>query len=451
MLVLSLKKKLKGDSKTVAVNATVGMVVKGSSILIGLFTTPSYMRYFSDNAVLGVWYSMLSVLTWIMYFDMGIGNGLRNKLVGCISNKDYEKGKRYISSAYIFLIAVAFAVGIGLCVLNLLVDWNKFFNISEDSIDKKLLSSAVIILLLGILIQFVLRIITSIMYALQKSFVTNLLAVITNGCQLIFVVFCNRTGNNNNLILLAIIHILAVNIPLLIVTITVFATKLKQMRPSFKSFDLELAKETFLLGSKFLVLQILAMLLSASYITYLINRLISAESVVEYNIYYKIYSQFYTVFGIIMAPVWSAVTKAMVEKNYAWIRKVVKTYSAIIVLIFISQFLLFPIMQKFFNIWLGDKSITVDYRIMFIFTINTGVLIAYLFLSQLSNGLNELTIQFRNMILATVLLTLLAVSFSYFLNHYIAVIIAQTLALIPYILIQMLWLRKRLKDEKITY
>lgn len=441
------KKKLHGDSRTVALNAVGGMIVKGSSILIGLFTTPAYMRFFDNNAVLGAWYSMLSVLTWIMYFDMGIGNGLRNKLVGCISNNDYDKGKRYISSAYIFLVVVAFFVGLVLCILNQIVDWNRFFNVSVESINKDELSFAVIILLLGILIQFVLRIITSIMYALQKSFITNLLAVITNGLQLIFVISCNRTGNNNNLVLLSVIHILAVNVPLFMVTLIIFATKLKRMRPALKFFDMELAKETFLLGSKFLVLQILAMLLSASYITYLINRLISAESVVEYNIYYKIYSQFYTVFGIIMAPIWSAVTKAMVEKNYSWIRKIVKTYSGIIGVIFLSQFMLFPIMQTFFNVWLREKAIPVDYRIMLIFTINTGVLISYLFLSQLSNGLNELTIQFRNMILAAVLLTVFAFVFSQIKKHYIVVIISQTLALIPYIVIQMFWLRNRLKEE----
>jgi O-antigen/teichoic acid export membrane protein len=445
MVVSVFNRKLHGDSKTVALNAAGGLIIKGSSILIGLFTTPAYMRYFSDNAVLGVWYSMLSVLTWIMYFDMGIGNGLRNKLVECISTKNYEKGRRYISSAYIFLVAIALIVGFVLCILNKLIDWNKFFNIDVNNISKQTLALSVVTLLLGILIQLVLRMITSIMYALQKSFVTNLLAVITNGIQLIFVSVCNRTGNNNDLVVLAVVHILTVNIPLLFVTIFVFCTTLKKMRPSFKFFDINLAKETFSLGSKFLVLQILAMLLSTSYITYLINKLISAESVVEYNIYYKIYSQFYTVFGIIMAPIWSAVTKAMVENNNIWIKKVVKTYSGIIALLFTSQFILFPILQFFFDFWLGDKTIPVDYRIMLVFTINTGVLMAYLFLSQLSNGLNELTIQFRTMILAAVLLTVFSIVLSYWFNHFIVVIIAQILALLPYIIIQMLWLRKRLK------
>lgn len=49
---------------------------------------------------------MLSVLSWISLFDIGIGNGLRNKLAENLKNYDSLKTRKYVSSAYIMLTII---------------------------------------------------------------------------------------------------------------------------------------------------------------------------------------------------------------------------------------------------------------------------------------------------------------------------------------------------------
>ena len=50
------------------------------SIIIALFATPAYMRYFDDDAILGLWFTLLSILEAMSVMDFGLGNGIRNRL-----------------------------------------------------------------------------------------------------------------------------------------------------------------------------------------------------------------------------------------------------------------------------------------------------------------------------------------------------------------------------------
>jgi O-antigen/teichoic acid export membrane protein len=54
----------------------------------------------------------------------------------------------------------------------------------------------------------------------------------------------------------------------------------------------------------------------------IISRFFSSFSVTEYNIAYKYFSVLLMVFGIIMTPIWGAVSDAMAKNDYKWIHKI---------------------------------------------------------------------------------------------------------------------------------
>jgi len=165
-------KNLEKRNLDILINVIMAFVIKGGGLFISIFTIPAYMRYFDNKILLGVWFTILSVLSWILNFDLGIGNGLRNRLVDTFVNKNYMKAKEYISSAYIIITLIAMGVALLGYIISPYINWNTFFNISEKYISTNVLLETVRIVLLGILIQFVLRIVTSILYALQHSFCT---------------------------------------------------------------------------------------------------------------------------------------------------------------------------------------------------------------------------------------------------------------------------------------
>lgn len=448
---MDIKSKIKNtdkDSKSVVLNMINTFLVKGGALIVGLLTTPAYMRFFDDNSVLGVWYTMLSVLTWVLYFDLGVGNGLRNKLVEAIAAKNEELQKKYISSAYIFLSMIALVVSVVLLIMCQFVNWNVVLNISQLDLSRKILTEAVTIVLCGILIQFVLRLISSIMYAIQKAFIPNLLSLCTNMMVLFYVLVANKIGKNNNIINLSWAYLIASVLPMLIASIYVFTTTLKNVRPNVKFYDKKCATEVFKTGVGFLVLQIAGMLIGNSFVVYLITILLNSASVVEFTIYYKIYSNVYMLFSILMTPIWSAVTKAMADNRFEWIKKMMFKLRMGLLLIFVAQFVMVPVMQIVFDIWLGDRTIVASAGIQVAFIINNGIMMLYLLTAQICNGLGEVKIQVRWMLTANVLFLLLSIVFTRIVPHYIAVVYAQSIALLPYCVIMTRWLNKRIGTSR---
>ena len=67
------------DNRRLLFNVAGNYLVKGAAMLVSLLVMPAYMRYFESQAVLGMWFTLIQLLNWIMLLDFGIGGGLRNK------------------------------------------------------------------------------------------------------------------------------------------------------------------------------------------------------------------------------------------------------------------------------------------------------------------------------------------------------------------------------------
>ena len=80
-------------NKEIFSNSFFSMLIKGLGFIISFVSMPLYISYFDNQTILGIWFTIISILTWIFTFDLGLGNGLRNMLVSTFVNKDYKKQK----------------------------------------------------------------------------------------------------------------------------------------------------------------------------------------------------------------------------------------------------------------------------------------------------------------------------------------------------------------------
>lgn len=137
--------------------------------------------------MLGVWYTLLSVLTWFLTFDLGIGNGIRNYLVKAISENNRLRMKQIISSGLAATLSVTIVLTIVGFIILSTFNINEFLNISTDIIDVKSLRKCAYLVFIALMMRFMLTTVGSIFYSLQRAAVNNFLALCVSILQFAYI------------------------------------------------------------------------------------------------------------------------------------------------------------------------------------------------------------------------------------------------------------------------
>ena len=423
------------NKKRLLTNIGSSIGVKGVSIVISFLATPAYIVYFNKSPLLGVWLTIVGMLTWIINFDLGIGNGLRNEIVNYLIKKDFKILRRYISSAYFMLILISIIFMFIGSISIYCAKWNNILNISNEYISDSTLKMVILITFLGVLFYFILKIITSILLAMEKVAVVNFLQLITNLSNLIYIMVIQENNPEIAIVKLSYFYVLSLNIPYIIISIIMYGTKLKECKPEFKYIDKKIAFNITGLGGKFFFIQIMLMLINSTN-EFFISKFYDPAYVVEYQIYYKMFYLIVTLFSLVTNPIWSNVTVAYNTGDYKWIQELrnkLNTVSYVAIMGLVFLIFIFPFISK---IWLGRNNIHYQYRFGIIFAIYSALMIMVLSETAIANGINLLRMQLIFFSLGG----LLKVPMSYFFSKigwgWESVVIINILILLPFVLAQ---------------
>lgn len=423
------------QKKNLITNISSSILVKGASIIVSFLATPAYISYFNGSPLLGIWLALVAMLTWIINFDLGIGNGLRNKIVSFLLKKDYKKIKEYISSAYIMLCIISlFFLIVGVIAISI-INWNKVFNISNDVIQNDDLKKVVITSFFGVLLYFVLKIITSILLAMEKVAIVNFLQLSTNFLNLIYILIIKEDNPKVALIKLAYFYIFSLNIPYIIATVLLFFTSLKKCRPDVKYWNKRVATQISTLGGKFFFIQVMLMIINSTN-ELIITNIYGPQYVVEYQIYYKIFYLVVTMLSLITNPIWSNVSVAYSMKNFDWIRKIRLQLKKVSYIASIGLVLLVFMFPKLSEIWLGEKNIIYNYKIGMLFAFYCIIMIKVLSETAIANGINLLKMQMIFFTIGAVLRIPIVIICSIANIQWESVVIANIIVLLPFVIAQ---------------
>ena len=156
-------------------NVLASFFLKGWSALVSLIMIPLTLQCLGAYKN-GVWLTVSSLLIWIDQMDIGLGNGLRNKLAAYMAHNEQEKARQAVSSTMAMLICIV----IPLAAVLLALVWNgdvySFLNVSVDTIPelRTALSAAVII----VCFTFVFKFVGNVYMGMQLPAVSNLLITV---------------------------------------------------------------------------------------------------------------------------------------------------------------------------------------------------------------------------------------------------------------------------------
>ena len=121
----------KGEARTVKAkkNILASLGLKGVDGVVYLLLVPATLGYLNEYEY-GIWLTLSSILMWINSFDIGLGNGMRNKLAIAMANDDKELGRCYVSTTFLMLIVLMMSVIVLGGLLEPFVDWYSILNTS---------------------------------------------------------------------------------------------------------------------------------------------------------------------------------------------------------------------------------------------------------------------------------------------------------------------------------
>ena len=337
---------------------TVAMIgIRGVSMILTLISAP-IMLHHVDRADYGVLLTLTSIVGWVGYMDVGLGNGLRNKLPEFLAKGDFHSAKKIVSSCYVTLaIYVALIIVIFLMV-SPFVDWLGVLNSpTSDAGEIRGLTNVVFI---AFCIQFLFGLINSILFAYQMPAFQSLFTFVGQFIALIALVIQVYVFDVTSVLQIGAVNSMIPPLVLFLGSIGLFRTKLEEIAPSFKLFEFKSVGSILSLGLKFFVLQMITIVLFQAN-SIIIARVVSPEAVVEYNLAFKYVSLLTMIFTIVITHVWSATTDAYVRKDFAWINKTISLSRKVcIASIFIG--VLMVLASKFvYGIWLGKGTIDINY------------------------------------------------------------------------------------------
>lgn len=364
-------------------NSAYSMFIRVAGIFISLLLVPFTLDYLNPYEY-GIWITLNSILTWINYFDIGLGNGLRNKLGHAIANKDLKLGKVYVSTTFALLFVIVLILCGVVVSINCFIDWNSILNTKEYI---QGLNQLVNIVLICMCISFILRTIGTIYMAYQQTWISSLLTFLGSFLSLIWIIYL-KAFVEPSLLNVAIAYSVSPLIIYIIAYPITFYYKYKEIKPSISHIKLEHAKALGGLGLQFFFLQIACLLIFATS-NFLISHIFSPEEVTPYSIANRYFNVVAMVFTIVLNPLWSAITDAYAKSDIGWIKvtinKMIRLWciSSIILLLMV---LVSPIIYK---IWIGN-SVIIPYSLSLSIAVYNIVFLWTNIFSAYCNGVGHL-------------------------------------------------------------
>lgn len=347
-------------SKLVKINILLGIGIKGMSILASLLLVPLTISYINSE-LYGIWLTLSSVIHWIGFFDIGFGNGLRNKLSESIALGKFKKGRIYVSTTYMVMTCIFMTVGLFSLFGAKYVNWSSLLNVSQQFND--MLVSVARILLVAFSLQMILKLIQNVLQAYQLNALASLLDALSNIFALVFIYILTLTMAPA-MSYIALVFSLSPLLVLFWASVYFYCGKFKKVAPRLGYVRYRFVKDIFNLGGEFFIIQIASLVLYQM-INILISRLCGPEQVTNYNVAYKYLSVALMVVNIILAPLWSAFTDAYVKRDIQWMKNIYRRLMKMFLLSSICIVMMVVISPWIYQLWIGDNvSIRIDVSIL---------------------------------------------------------------------------------------
>lgn len=345
---------LGGHERTVRAKKNIFalLVLKGYSVAISLALIPLTLKLL-DEYQYGVWITIFNVLSWISIFDIGIGNGLRNRFSEALAIGNFKEAKAYVSTAYFLMMGISILLIVLFLIPWFLVEWTIVFNVPEYLGQDLFFLVGVAFFLTSM--QFTIKLIGTLLTASHQPSISALIGTISNTLIFLAFLFLKPLATDS----LFVVGLVYTGIPLLVFLVAsfyFFTHQFSEFSPSIKFFNKGKVESLFSLGSQFFIIQI-AVVVIFSTDSLIITHTLSPKEVTSYNIVLRYFGIVTMTAGILMTPFWSAYTEAASKNDFNWIKLTLKKQLKLMLYVFLLVLVLLLSSKWLIPLWLQEKMV----------------------------------------------------------------------------------------------
>ncbi len=307
--------RLSGRSKTVGLFFVTSVGGRALGICCQLLQVPVAVKALGSEAF-GLWMTLTSIGTMIMFADFGMGQGAQNRLAEAFASGRKEEARELCGSVavFLFLVGLFLAAAVGLIVP--LIDFTTLFNLTDPAV-RSGAARAIAITLTLFCANIPLGLAQRLAYSRQLGWMHNIAQAL------------GGAGSLGGVLLAAHFHldladfIAAAQLPLLLsnaVLLTLQLAQLGWLDFGILRFRWGSIRELLGLGACFGIQQIhLVLLISLPQV--IISTGLGAAAVTPYNLAQRIFNLFAIIQNAFMLPIWPAYSEAKARGEFAWIQR----------------------------------------------------------------------------------------------------------------------------------
>lgn len=404
--------------------------IKCVSVSTSFILVPLTIHYLTPINY-GIWLTLYSIISWFGLLDIGLGNGLRNKFAESMALGDKAAARMYLSTAYAMLGIIMTTACLLFFIVNYFLNWGKILNV--DDAQSLELTKVTAIIFGSFCMQLVVKLISSVLLADQKTAIAGSINTICSMLSLLVVFILTKTTTGSLLYLAIAVGTINILVPLTI-SFWFYRSRYKDISPSLKCVNFKHAKKLMNIGFMFFLFQSTAIIVVATD-NIIISRLFGPSEVTDYNIALKFFTPVTLIFTILSNPLWSAYTEAYTQKDYEWIKRITTKVIKVWFLIALAVIPMIIFSNYAYKLWVGEQ-IKID-------MVLTASMALYVLLSSWNqifgnfiNGVGKMRVGFYLSIFTAIInIPLCIILPTYFNLGLSGIILASSLSLLPDIII----------------
>lgn len=369
-------------------NVIFSFFTKGIIALIGLLLVPMMLQMLS-KVEFGVWQTLSSILTWLYFLDIGLGNGFKNLFTQAIAENNNSIARQYLSTTYVIMFLITLVFILVFEVVNPFLDWGSILNFNSSQVQNFNIVIQVVFLTFGIKLS--LSILNTALIANQQFTFSTLIEFFSS----IFVIGIFEILLLMEIKSMLIIALISNLIPLILLVIAScffygFGS-LKKYKPAIKFIDFGLSKIIFNKGVQFFFIQV-SFVFMFTFNNIIVAQLFGPELVAELSVVSKYFSIPMMAFIIVLGPFWAGFTEAYYKLDFIWIGLTVKRLIFIWLVFLVLIWVMFFYFKVFCNLWIGSN-FSYSNSMIFYYAVFASLATFNNIFSYFLNGIGKIRIQ----------------------------------------------------------